>query len=129
MTPLTREWLRKADEDRRAAHVAFRLRPPLHDIACFHCQQAVEKYFKGLLHELGQPIPKIHDLRDLCNRLLAHDPTLKPVRLPAARLTKFAVFYRYPRMRARKRQAQAALKTVERVRAEVRRRLGLRPRP
>jgi HEPN domain-containing protein len=129
MTPLTREWLRKADDDRRLAAAASRLRPPLHDGVCFHCQQAVEKYLKGLLHEHGQPTPKVHVLDDLINRLLPLDPTLKPLRRPVSGLTKFAVQYRYPRLRATKRQAQAALRVVERVRAEVRRRLGLRSRP
>jgi HEPN domain-containing protein len=129
MTPLTREWLRKGDDDRRAARKLSCSRPPVHDIVCFHCQQAVEKYLKGLLHERGQHTPKIHILEDLIDRLLPHAPSLKPLRLPVSRQTKFAVQYRYPRIRATKRHAQTGMTTTERVRAEVRRLLGLRPRP
>jgi HEPN domain-containing protein len=29
---------------------------------CFHCQQAVEKYLKAFLKELGVAVPRIHDL-------------------------------------------------------------------
>jgi HEPN domain-containing protein len=33
--------------------------------AAFHCQQAIEKYFKGYLAEHGKDIRKIHDLLKL----------------------------------------------------------------
>jgi HEPN domain-containing protein len=129
MTPLTREWLRKAEGDRAQAYAAVRLRPAIYDGCCFHCQQAVEKYLKGLLNELGQPVPKTHELLILLNHLLALDATLRPFRGAVARLTEYAVDYRYPGFRATKQRSQTACKTMERVRAEVRRRLGLRPRP
>jgi HEPN domain-containing protein len=129
MTPQTREWLRKAESDRRLARTAFSLRPPEYDGACFHSQQAVEKYLKGLLNERGQSIPKTHDLLALVDRLLPSDPALQPLRTPVSRLTVYAVLYRYPGVRSNKQRATTALTTVERVRAEVRRLLGLRPRP
>ena len=44
------------------------------------CQQAVEKYSKALLQELGLHVPKSHVLEDLFNLLLPHHPTLKPLR-------------------------------------------------
>src|SRR5205807_1235816 len=74
MTPRTREWLRKAESDRRVARKVIHFRPPEYDVACFHCQQAVEKYLKGLLNERGLPVPKTHDLLDLTDRLLPTDP-------------------------------------------------------
>ena len=43
-------------------------------------------------------------------------------------LARYAVDYRYPGARADRRKAQSALAAAERIRAEVRRRLGLRPR-
>ncbi|HEY1379811.1 MAG TPA: HEPN domain-containing protein [Gemmataceae bacterium] len=129
MMPRTREWLRKAESDRRVVRLAMCAQPPEYDAACFHCQQAVEKHLKGLLHERGQPVPKTHDLIDLVDRLLPSDPQLKPLRTTAGRLTIYAVLYRYPGFHATKQRAQTACKTMEPVRAEIRRRLGLRPRP
>jgi hypothetical protein len=42
-------------------------------------------------------------------------------------LTRYAVEYRYPGLRARTREMQSALRNAERVRAELRDRLGLPP--
>jgi len=42
MTPLTRQWLRKAEDDRRLAARALHNRPPLYDGACYHCQHKAE---------------------------------------------------------------------------------------
>jgi HEPN domain-containing protein len=41
-----------------------------YDTACFHSQQAVEKYLKGFLALNGETIPRTHDLIEL-NRLCA----------------------------------------------------------
>jgi HEPN domain-containing protein len=96
---------------------------------CFHCQQAVEKYLKSLLQESGQHVPKTHDLQGLIDQLLPNYPRLRRFRRSGKALTKFAVEYRYPGATATRRQALSAEKTVERVRTEVRRLLGLRRRP
>ncbi|MCL2261396.1 MAG: HEPN domain-containing protein [Fibromonadales bacterium] len=39
--------------------------PRLTGEVAFHCQQAIEKYFKAYLLEHDKPIPKIHDLLKL----------------------------------------------------------------
>jgi HEPN domain-containing protein len=93
----------------------------------FHCQQAAEKYLKAFLQELGDPVPRTHDLEDLLDLLLPHDATLVPLRRGVASLTKYAVEYRYPGMRATTRQMQSAVRIAERVRSELRARLGLPP--
>ncbi len=73
-------------------------RRPLHDSICFHCQQTAEKYLKALLQELGQFVPRTHDLEDLLDLLLTRDPTLTGLRQAASILTPYAdaVEYRYP---------------------------------
>jgi HEPN domain-containing protein/predicted nucleotidyltransferase len=95
------------------------------DAACFHCQQAAEKYLKALLQECGLAVPRTHDLEDLLDLLLRRDATLGPLRRGLASLTRFAVEYRYPGLRARTREMYSALRHAERVRAEMRSRLGL----
>jgi HEPN domain-containing protein len=100
-------------------------RRPLHDSICFHCQQTAEKYLKALLQQLGQVVPRTHDLEVLLDLLLTRYPTLAGLRQAASILTPYAVEYRYPGTSARKRQAQAALRHAEKVRAVVRRHLDL----
>jgi HEPN domain-containing protein len=72
-------------------------------------------------------VPKTHDLRDLLRLLMPHDATLAPLRRILHSLTRYAVGYRYPGLRSTTRQMTAALRHAERVRREVRSRLGLPP--
>jgi hypothetical protein len=63
-------------------------------------------------------VPRTHDLEDLLDLLLPHDGTLGPLRRRVASLSKYAVEYRYPGLRATMRQMQSALTIAERVRPE-----------
>jgi HEPN domain-containing protein len=125
MTKLTRQWIRKAESDLRAARKLAELRPPAHDEVCFHCQQAAEKYLKALMQEWGIAIPKIHALTPLLNALMIQDPALRSLRRGLNRLASYAVEYRYPGAHADGRKAATALRQAKRVRVEVRIRLGL----
>jgi HEPN domain-containing protein len=121
----TAQWVRKAEEDWGGALALAAETPPLCDLACFHCQQAAEKYLKALLQENGAAVPKIHDLEDLLDLLLPYDATLAPLRRGLTSLSRFAVDYRYPGRRASKRQMTAGVRHAEGIRREVRTRLGL----
>jgi hypothetical protein len=57
---------------------------------------------------------------------LAHDAALLHLRRSVRSLTPYAVNFRYPGVRATTRRMQAALRQAERVRTELRTRLGLR---
>jgi HEPN domain-containing protein len=89
---------------------------PFHDETCFHCQQSSEKFLKGLLEELGQPVPKTHDLDVLLNLLLPHHLALRSLRRGLTFLSDFAVDIWYPDNNASKRQAGAALRWAGKVR-------------
>lgn len=80
---------------------------------------------KALLFEAGQVPPRTHDLDTLLTLLLPQDPALGTLRRRVQLLTRYAVDFRYPDERATKRQAQAALRHAEKVRQELRVRLGL----
>jgi HEPN domain-containing protein len=131
MTPLGREWVRKAEEDRRALLRLRTGRPAVHSVICFHCQQMAEKYLKALVHERGLVVPRTHDCRDLIQLVVPTDPSFGRLLRPAAGLTRFAVGSRYPRppIKPTASLSRTAWIAAERIRAEVRRRLGLRPRP
>ena len=129
MKKATREWVKKAEQDRLLAGHASRSKVPLHDGVCFHCQQCAEKYLKGAMEELGLSVPKTHNLDQLLIALLPHHPPLRSVRRGLIFLTAFAVDPRYPGRNASKRQAVAALRWVDRVCKPVRSLLGLREDP
>ncbi len=74
---------------------------------------------------MGLPVPRIHNLDDLLTLLLPHEPNLKKLTRGLVSLSRYAVDIRYPGKRASKRQMAAALRQAERVRRELRARLGL----
>jgi len=121
----TAQWVLKAEDDMRVARNEAATAIPARDAVCFHCQQAAEKYLKVLLVELGLAVPRTHDLEGLLDLLVPHDSTLTPLRRGLQSLTQYAVEYRYPGVRATTRRMQAALRHTERVRSELRGRLGL----
>src|SRR5438874_10872781 len=104
MKKTTREWVKKAEGDYVMARQASRSKVPLHDGVCFHCQQCAEKYLKGLMEELGLPVPKTHDLDLLLTALMPHHSALNSVRRGLLFLSDFAVDTRYPGNSASKRQ-------------------------
>jgi hypothetical protein len=65
-------------------------------------------------------------MQDLLNLLVPYEPTLAPLRRRVASLTKYAVEYRYPGMRATTRQMRSAFTIAQWVRGEIRRKLRLR---
>jgi HEPN domain-containing protein len=128
MKKSTREWVRKAEADFRAGEQLQLCVPPVHDVICFHAQQAAEKYLKALREEHGLSIPRIHDLLHLLADLLPHHPTLGSLRRGLLALNDFGVDARYPGQSLTKRDAQSALRWARRIRDACRDSLGIRPR-
>ena len=88
----TQTWLNIADQDLAAAQGLLDL--DLYAPTIFHCQQAVEKYLKGIwaeTHTDGVP-PKVHDLVELLNGL---DFDLPDKRRFLSDLSRQAVSTRY----------------------------------
>jgi uncharacterized protein len=56
MKKATAEGAEKAKSDWLAANTLGAANVAAYDNACFHCQQAVEKYFKALLQQAGLPV-------------------------------------------------------------------------
>ena len=57
-------WFHKAESDLATARRTAASEGP-YDTACFHAQQAAEKYLKGFLIACGQGFPHTHDLENL----------------------------------------------------------------
>jgi HEPN domain-containing protein len=125
MKKLTKEWVAKAEADLAAVKRLRKAKPPLHDIRCFHCQQAAEKYLKALLQELGLDVPHTHELAKLLVPLLAHAADLKSLRRAMLSLERYAVDYRYPGKHATARQAEVAQRHALQTRTAIRKQLGI----
>jgi HEPN domain-containing protein len=121
MKAATRDWIQKAEHDFLAAmDLGRRIKKPLHDMVCFHCQQAAEKYLKARLEEAAIHFPKTHDLESLLRLLTPLEPLWISLLPATRRLKPFGVLIRYPGNDATKIQATQALKDCKAIRAEVR---------
>ncbi len=126
MTPETAGWAAKAEADFISAGREYRARRnPNFDAACFHAQQAAEKYLKAVLTEAGVDFPRVHSLTLLLHRILPLEPAWTVLKPEAAQLTAYAVEFRYPGKTADKLLARDAVKQAARIRECARRRLGL----
>ncbi len=67
------EWLEKAEEDLEVVAVILREDAPP-SAACFHAQQAAEKFLKALLAYRKKAVRKIHDLVRLGRMIEETDP-------------------------------------------------------
>ena len=119
---VAREWTAKADNDLANAVQALRLkkRCPT-DTVCFHAQQCVEKYLKGLLILRGIAFPKTHNIEELLFLVPAElRPDLEPQE--QARLTAYATVTRYPGdyEPIPLAEARRAVQTARPVRQEIR---------
>jgi HEPN domain len=80
------------------------------------------------MEELGLAVPKTHFLDILLTSLKPHHPELRSFRRGLLFLSVFAVDARYPGLSAKKRQAVAALRWMDRVRTQARALLHIRER-
>ena len=91
---LVQGWLRKAKSDLTNAGMCLDAGQAL-DTACFHAQQAAEKYLKAYLtaHEIDFPF--IHNLEKLVELCAQRDPSFLSLKTISQELTPYAVELRY----------------------------------
>ncbi len=116
MNDLATEWIRKAEADAGTAQREAAVKEnPNWDAVCFHAQQAVEKYIKGLLQQNRIPFGKTHDLSTLLHLALPAFPRLEKLSDDLEWLSVFAVEFRYPGLEAIKQDAESALAKMNRA--------------
>jgi len=116
MKRTTRDWVRKAENDRRVARREMGCRRPVWEAVCFHAQQCAEKYLKAFLDEHDIAFQKNHDLVtlfDACGRAL---PEIADRRKDMARLSTFGIAVRYPGTDVDRTAARSSLETAEVIR-------------
>jgi len=90
---LARGWFLKAESDLNTARRMVESDGP-YDTACFHAQQAAEKYMKGLLALQRQPFHRTHNLEELQH--LGESLSTWPLgALDLSQLSSYAVEVRY----------------------------------
>jgi HEPN domain-containing protein len=89
-------WLKKAESDLRIVDHELKLPEDetVKDLACFHCQQAVEKYLKAFLifHEVE--FPRTHNIEYLLEQSAKIDTNFSGIDIDE--LSDFGVNIRYP---------------------------------
>jgi HEPN domain-containing protein len=117
---LARGWFLKAESDLDTAKHMPESEGP-YDTVCFHAQQAVEKYLKGLLAFRGRLFPPTHNLEEL--QRLGEALPAWPIDL--AELSSYAVEVRDDfEFRPDHQTAQEAFSLAEKMRKRV---LGIIP--
>ncbi|MCH8295741.1 HEPN domain-containing protein [Candidatus Poribacteria bacterium] len=90
------EWLRKGDNDLRAAGAILLLEDAPFDVVCFHTQQCVEKYLKGFLTFYQKEVRRTHDLVSLLGECNQIDSSFAEWEEVCEQLTSYAIEARYP---------------------------------
>jgi HEPN domain-containing protein len=123
--PDVRAWLEVAEQDYGLALLIVRRGLYLGQ-ACYHAQQAAEKYLKAVLVGQGVAPPYTHDLVTLAGA--AGNPVRGLAVGDLLVLNPYATLYRYPGMPGPPSlsEARAAVQMAGRVRRLCQRSLGLR---
>lgn len=120
-----RQWFLIADHDLTTAKTILHYEPMITDTACFHCQQAVEKYLKAFLIYKGATISKTHSIDFLLKQCKAIDAEFDSIEENG--LDDFAVTIRYPDdyIAPELYKAQDYLSTAEKVKELVLKKVDL----
>ena len=89
-------WLKKAENDLRIVDHELKLSEDetVKDLACFHCQQAVEKYLKAFLIFNEVEFPRTHNIEYLLEQSAKIDTDFSGIDIDE--LSDFGVNIRYP---------------------------------
>ena len=111
-------WLTKAQSDLASAEVLLANKPSILDTACFHCQQAAEKFLKAFLVFKGVKFEKSHSMTYLINLCIKAETTFTEIQEQAETLTPFAVEVRYPgaSVKPSSEEAEEALSAAKTIR-------------
>jgi len=119
MKEITKEWIKKAEQDYRVAIREFEAKPPVYEAVCFHSQQCIEKYMKAILQENKIPFGKIHDLDILLKDCKKFLPELENYREELLWLTAFSVEVRYPGLEIKREDALKAVDFLKKIRKSL----------
>lgn len=88
------QWMSKGHADLIVAKMIIDQNTAVLDVACFHCQQAVEKFLKAFLVSKREDFPKTHNLDYLKVLCIHHDTGF--AQFDVGDFENYAVRNRYP---------------------------------
>ena len=91
-----KKWITKGDHDLGTAKITYLHIPEYLDTVTFHCQQAVEKYFKAYLVFQSTQFKFSHDLVYLLDLITQKDSDFESYYDIVSELQGYAVEIRYP---------------------------------
>jgi len=91
---LVQGWLLKAESDLANVRMCLTNNQSL-DTACFHAQQAGERFIKAYLTEQEIDFPLIHNLEKLIELCATREPSFQSIKTLGQELTPYAVALRY----------------------------------
>lgn len=89
-----KQWILKAKEDLLVVDKLTEFEVIATSSACFHCQQAVEKYLKAFLISNGTDVRKTHNIEFLLSECVDFDSEFSQI--DPKNLSDFGVDVRYP---------------------------------
>jgi len=118
---IVRQWLAKAEQDITSAEALLLQDPPLLYPACFHAQQATEKYLKALLTWHQIEFPKTHAIEQLLDLVKDAEPETASSLRDAVALTPYGVDIRYPgdQPEPNQQEAREAVELARKVRDAI----------
>lgn len=93
---LAQRWFQKAEDDLLDVENNLKAECYPADTACFHGQQAAEKYLKGFLAWHEMPFIKTHDPLELLKQVTQIANTAEVLSLHLLLLDQYSVAIRYP---------------------------------
>ena len=96
VTKYVADWFSRSDDDLVLVKLILEKGTGSPNLACFHAQQAAEKYLKGFLAYHDLHVRKIHDLEVLLEDSKKVDASLAELQDDARFLSRFYIESRYP---------------------------------
>jgi HEPN domain-containing protein len=122
-----KSWMDKAENDLLSAQRLLEIEPMILDNACFHCQQAIEKYLKAFLIYQGVDVERTHNIIYLLSKCTDFDPEFRPI--DPLNINAYAVQGRYPdtNLMPEKDEADGYYKLALQIKALIYQKVTLAP--
>ena len=110
------EWIKIADDDFDSAKILNESAQKHHEIICYHCAQAVEKYLKGYLTYKDVVPKKTHDLLFLNNLCVEKNKKFEEIKIECGYINRFVNDIRYPhKYETKEDDTNYSIKIVEKI--------------
>ena len=111
-----KEWFHIADDDFYSAQILNEQARKPHEIICYHCAQAVEKYLKGYLVYQNEIPEKTHNLTYLGRVCIDKDNNFTNVKYEFDFLNRYTNDIRYPhKYEVSENDVNFAISAVEKI--------------